>query len=74
MRRFCDGVCKNRKGLMGFVMRKVLLASVAAVALVGFSAGFASAAAKPISPTITFTSQSPAEGATLSRGAAQVSV
>ena len=54
-------------------MRKVLLASVAAVALVGFSAGFASAAAKPNNPTITFTSQSPAEGATLSRGAVNFS-
>ena len=40
---------------MGHVLRRALLATVAAAVLVGFVATFASAAAKPNNPQITFT-------------------
>jgi hypothetical protein len=57
------------KGRLGFSGRKTVLMSVAALALVGFAMAVASAASSATSPTITFVSPSPAEGATLERSA-----
>ena len=47
------------------VMRTAVLLGVVGAVAVGLAAGLASAAGKPNSPTITFVSPSPAEGATL---------
>jgi hypothetical protein len=47
------------------VAGKLLLASAATIALVGFGTAVAAGAPKPNEPTITFVSPSPSEGATL---------
>lgn len=55
---------------MGSLVRKLLLVTVAAAMLVGFVATFASAAAKPNNPRITFTDPA-SDGGLLTTGAVQ---
>jgi PA domain len=50
---------------MGHLIRKTLFVAVAVAVMVGFVATFASAAAMPNRPAISFVSPSPAEGATV---------